>query len=176
MKKSTRYSLVKLAVLALLTALSVVLSRFLSIQTPVTKIGFSFLPIAFAGVLFGPVGGALAGGLADLIGALLFPIGAYFPGYTLTAALTGAIYGFAWYKKRSPLRVVTTVVFKQTVCSLLLNTLWITLTAKTSKGFFVYLSTRLPQFLIMTAVEIAVLLLLFAVCLPERLQKLLPET
>ena len=175
MKKKTRYSLVKLAVLALLTALSVVLSRFLSIQTPVTKIGFSFLPIVLAGVLFGPVGGALTGGLADLIGALLFPIGAYFPGYTLTAALTGAIYGFAWHKKRSPLRVVTTVAFKQVICSLLLNTLWITLTAKVSKGFLVYLTTRLPQFLIMTAVEIVVLLLLFAVRLPERLQKLLSE-
>ena len=139
MKKSTRYSLVKLAVLALLTALSVVLSRFLSIQTPVTKIGFSFLPIAFAGVLFGPVGGALAGGLADLIGALLFPIGAYFPGYTLTAALTGAIYGFAWHQKRTPLRVIVAVLIKQLVCSLLLNTLWTSILYH--KGFMVYLTS-----------------------------------
>ena len=52
MRKKNYFSVVNLVTLALLTALAVVLSRFLSIQTPATKIGFSFLPIALSGVLF----------------------------------------------------------------------------------------------------------------------------
>ena len=173
MRKNNYFSLVNLVTLALLTALAVVLSRFLSIQTPATKIGFSFLPIALAGVLFGPVGGALTGGLADLIGALAFPFGAYFPGYTFTAALTGAIYGFAWHQKRTPLRVIVAVLIKQLVCSLLLNTLWTSILYH--KGFMVYLTSRLPQFFVMTAVEIVVLIPLFSSHLPERLTKLLSK-
>ena len=89
-KKRIRF----LACIAMLSAMQVVLSRFLSIQTPVVKIGFGFVPVMFAGALYGAGGGALAGALSDVVGALLFPSGSYFPGYTLTAALSGAVYGW----------------------------------------------------------------------------------
>ena len=84
-KKRIRF----LACIAMLSAMQVVLSRFLSTQTPVVKIGFGFVPVMFAGALYGAGGGALAGALSDVVGALLFPSGSYFPGYTLTAALSG---------------------------------------------------------------------------------------
>ena len=87
-KKRIRF----LACIAMLSAMQVVLSRFLSIQTPVVKIGFGFVPVMFAGALYGAGGGALAGALSDVVGALLFPSGSYFPGYTLTAALSGAVF------------------------------------------------------------------------------------
>lgn len=83
-----------LVCIAMLSAMQVVLSRFLSIQTAVAKIGFGFVPVMFAGVLYGVGGGALVGALSDLVGAILFPTGSYFPGYTLTAALSGAVYGW----------------------------------------------------------------------------------
>ena len=35
----------------------------------------------------------------DLIGAILFPFGAYFPGFTISAALIGLVYGIFLYKK-----------------------------------------------------------------------------
>ncbi len=35
----------------------------------------------------------------DLIGAILFPFGAYFPGFTISAALMGFVYGIFLYKK-----------------------------------------------------------------------------
>ena len=37
--------------------------------------------------------------LGDLIGALLFPFGAYFPGFTASAGLMGLTYGLFLYKK-----------------------------------------------------------------------------
>ena len=78
----------ELITLGLLTAVEVVLSRFCSISAWNIKIGFSFVPIAIGGILFGPLGGGLVGALGDFIGAVLFPIGPYFPGFTLTAFLT----------------------------------------------------------------------------------------
>lgn len=66
-----------------LIALEVILSRFLSIATPVVKIGFGFVPIAVCAMLYGPIWAGAAGALADFLGATLFPIGAYFPGFTL---------------------------------------------------------------------------------------------
>ena len=70
---------------AALIAIEIVLSRFCSIATPIVKIGFGFVPIAVCGMLYGPVWAGVAGGAADLLGAVLFPIGAYFPGFTLSA-------------------------------------------------------------------------------------------
>ena len=41
----------RLAQVALLIALSIILSRFCSISTPIVKIGFSYLPIVITAVL-----------------------------------------------------------------------------------------------------------------------------
>ena len=79
-----------LTCLALLTAMQVVLSRFLSFNTLSLKIGFAFLPVAIGAAVLGPVGGAIVGGLGDFLGAVLFPIGPYFPGFTLTTLLSAA--------------------------------------------------------------------------------------
>ena len=83
----------RLCCLALLTAVEIVLNRFCSINTSALKIGFSFVPIVVAASVFGPLGGAVSSGLADLIGAILFPIGTYHPGFTVCAALMGFTYG-----------------------------------------------------------------------------------
>ena len=58
--------------LALLIALSVVLTRFLSYapEGPL-RMSIGNMPIVLAGILFGPIGGALAGFVADVVGASL---------------------------------------------------------------------------------------------------------
>ena len=93
------YSKLKLVCLsAMLIAVEVVLNRFLSINTMGLKIGFSFVPIVIAAMLFGGVRAGIIYALADLIGALLFPIGPYFPGFTVSAFLMGLIYGLVpWF-------------------------------------------------------------------------------
>ena len=79
---------------ALLTAVSVVLGRFASIPVNLMGIfalnfGFGLAPVILSGLLFGPTWGFLTGFLADLIGALAFPKGAYVPLFSLTYALAG---------------------------------------------------------------------------------------
>ena len=89
----------KIILAALLLAMSIVLSRFLSIKTPIVTIGFSFVPTMLCAIWLGPKWTILLNVLADLIGATLFPFGSYFIGYTITTAVSGAIYGVLLYKK-----------------------------------------------------------------------------
>lgn len=91
-----------LAAIAMLLALRVVLGMFANATLPMfggtVKISGAFLPIAICGAMFGPIPAALVGALGDVISFLIAPGGAYIPGFTISGALTGLIYGFALYK------------------------------------------------------------------------------
>ena len=144
-----------LTAMALLIALEIILSRFLSLSAWNTKIGFSFVPVVIAAILLGPVYAGIVGALADFVGALLFPIGAYFPGFTLTAFLTGMVYGLFLYKRQSLPRILGAVAVNQFILSLLLNTLWISVLY--GSPFGPLLVTRLVQSAILTVVQIVVI-------------------
>ena len=82
-----------LAFCALLTAISVVLARLLSFApVPEVRISLDKFPIFLAGMLFGPVAGAMVGFAADFIGCLLSPYG-FNPIFTLPAILYGLFGG-----------------------------------------------------------------------------------
>lgn len=156
MSKDTRSRIpVRLmVVVALLTAMQVVISRFLSFAVWNQKIGFGFVPVMLAGMVFGPLAGALVGGLSDFIGAILFPIGPYFPGFTLTAALSGAVFGWALHKKQSFGRVCAAVLFNQLVLGLVVNSFWISVLY--GSPYLGLLGSRLIQYAVLVPVEIAV--------------------
>ena len=97
-----------------LVALEIVLARFCSIQAWNLRIGFSFLPIAMASIRFGPIPAAMAASAADILGAVLFPTtGAYFPGFTLTAFLTGVIFGLCLYRRQTAGHILAAVLLNQ---------------------------------------------------------------
>lgn len=85
----------KLISLALLSAISIILTRFFSfyVLDNTVRLGFGHIPILLAGILFGPFPGALAGIVSDLLGVLISPSYGFFPGFTIAAALTGLIPG-----------------------------------------------------------------------------------
>ena len=93
-----------LAVAAMLLAIRVVLGLFANATLPMfgntVKISAAFLPIAAAGALLGPVPAMLVGALGDVLSYIISPSGAYIPGFTISGALTGLIYGFAFYKNK----------------------------------------------------------------------------
>ncbi len=98
MNRRRNDGLVKVSMTAILMALSIVLSRFLSTYiyvggTPLVEIGFQTIPVMVCSLVCGPVYGALCGGGADLITALVFPVGPFFPGFTIDSALLGLIPG-----------------------------------------------------------------------------------
>ena len=144
---------------ALLVALEVVLSRFCSIATQFGKIGFAFIPLAVCGMLFGPWWGCLAGGMADFLGAVLFPIGPYFPGFTLSNALTGFVFGLFLYKHFFGWgRVVVVSVISNFAISLFLSTWWLSMLY--GSPYLGLIPTRLLQSCIMTVLEIVVIQLI----------------
>ncbi len=148
----------QLVLMALLVAMAVVLSRFLSISTQSMKIGFSFVPIVLLGMLYGPIWAGVCAAMADFIGAILFPVGAYFPGFTLTAALTGVVYGLFLYKQPKPLRVVAAVGLVEFGLNLILNTWWIHLLYGTN--YLALLPTRALKNVVMFPIQIVIILLI----------------
>lgn len=152
-----RLTVNNLVLLAMLIAVKIVFSRMLSIQTPFTKFSFAFIPLVFCAMLLGPAECMILSGVSDFLGAILFPTGPYFPGYTLTAVLNGGIYGFAFIKKVNIKTALIAVLSSQLFCTLLLNTYWVAITTDTS--FFSRFLMRLPQAGIMSIVQVVVILL-----------------
>lgn len=154
MEKQQKNSTRRLVMCGMLVALDVVLTRFASVNLWDRRIGFSFAAVALAAYWYGPWTAALVHGAADAIGAVLFPVGAYFPGYTLTAALIGVLYGLCFFDNRRLWRVALGVVSAQAVCSVGLNSLWIAVTNHTPLAAL--LPGRLVQAAVMTPVQLAV--------------------
>ncbi len=100
--KNKRYKARDIAMIGILVAMSVVLARLLGINSPIIKLSFDFIPIVFAALFFGPAYSFLVSALADFVGALIFPSGAFNPIFTIIAGLIGLCYGL-WLYKGSPL-------------------------------------------------------------------------
>lgn len=153
MPKLTTKQLVSLGFLA---AAEIVLSRFLSISTPIVKIGFAFIPVALGAMLYGPVWAGLASASADFVGAVLFPVGPYFPGFTLTAFLTGMVYGLFLYEKpNGRARVVVSVLLVALALNLGLGSVW--LHVLLGKSVLALLPARLLKCVVVTPVQIFVI-------------------
>ena len=146
------------AALGILVAIHIVLSRFCSINTWNLKIGFAFVPVFAAAYFFGPLPAAIVGGLGDFLGAILFPIGPYFPGFTLNCALTGIIFGLLLHRRPTVPRVIAATILNQFVLSLFGTTLWLSIL--NGAAYWPLLATRIPQAIILSVLEVAVMLAL----------------
>ena len=108
----------------LLLAIQMVLSSYGVIEvTDSLKISLAHLAIAPTAILFGPVVAGIQGALSDVLGFMLKPTGPYFPGFTLTAALLGIIYGMLLYKtKRTTWQIIAARVIVCLFVNIALNT------------------------------------------------------
>ena len=148
-KKTTQM----IVTLGILTASCIVISMFLTIHTDVIKLTFTFIPIMIAARLYGPVGGGLVAGLADIIGVIIQPLG-FYPPIMITSIVVGVIFGFIFMKKYSFPRIIIAAVISELIISLFVTTLWLHLLYGTT--YLTLLLARIPQILIMLAIKIAV--------------------
>ena len=154
----------KIILTAVLIAMQIILSRFLSIKTPILKVSFAFIPSILCAIWLGVKWTVLLNVLGDIIGATLFPTGAFFIGYTISTAISGLIYGVLLYKKEDNsftdkqfiIRLIISVILVTCISNIGLNTLWISIT--TGKAFIVLLGTRIIKELIMIPIQIVVIL------------------
>lgn len=144
-----------MAYAGVLVALQVVLGNLVQVALLTKQMNFGFLPVAAAGYLLGPIGGLVVGALGDVLGTLLFGTGAYFPGFTVSAALVGFLYGWLlspdcqkWLTRIVP-KFNYELLIRAMLASLLvaavyifLNSYWLTFIV--SKGYWALLIGRLP--------------------------------
>ena len=145
----------------LLLAIQMVLSSYGVIEvTDSLKISLAHLALTPTAILFGPVAASLQGALSDLLGFMLRPSGPYFPGFTLTAALLGVIYGMLLYKtKRSTWQIIAARVLVCLFVNIALNTIFLTMLYGPSR--LATLPIRIVKNLIQLPIDC---LLLGAVC------------
>lgn len=147
----------KIVLSGLLLAAAIVINRFLSINTSILSIGFTFVPLIFAGIILGPKYSTIIAGLTDLIGALLFPTGPYFIGFTISSLLTGLIYGIFLYDKELKvdkkfiIKLLLTIIVICVLINGCLNSMWIIIMYK--KTSYAIIPTRIVKELIMIPVE-----------------------
>lgn len=84
---------------------------------------------------------------------LLFPTGgSFFPGFTLTAFLTGVVYGvFLYNKPKTWPRIIGAVLIVCLVINLGLDTLWLSILM--GKGYIALLPTRIMKAVLMIPVQ-----------------------
>jgi ECF transporter S component (folate family) len=158
LRESFRFTTKDVVLMGILIATEVVLSRFLSLSLWNIKIGFAFVPVVIAAIKLGPIKAGTVAALGDFVGAMLFPIGQYLPGFTFTAFLMGMTHGIFLYEKQTTSRIITGVLINQLIFSLLLNTLWISILY--GAPYQAVLVSRLVQTAILVPVQIAVISIL----------------
>lgn len=159
----TKMSVKSISIIGILVAMEIILARF-SIHTWNLKIGFSFIPVVVAAIFYGPVTAGLVGAIGDIMGYILFPVGAYFPGFTLTAFVTGMIFGFFLRKSQSVLNVVLAVLCVQIFVSQFMTTYWISFLY--GSPYWALFATRIYQTAAMIAIEIISTLLIVKKVVP----------
>ena len=156
-----------MAYCALLAALSVVLAR-LVIPMPAADTRFSIeaVPIFLAGMLFGPIPGALVGFAADFVGCLFSPYG-YNPIFCIPPILYGLFAGlFRYYLcgKISPVRLGLGLLAPVVLGSILYQSATLAYMYYSKgpfiQGFAFYLTTRSIQFGITLVLDVLILFLL----------------
>lgn len=146
-----KWSTKMLVTLAMMVAIQVVLCRFLSINAWNMRLGFDFIPMVVVGILYGALPAGAAGAVADLIGALMFPSGTFFPGYTVTAFLSAFVFGLMLHKKQTLPRITVTVILTQFVLALFLQTFWISV--QYTSPYWPLVVSRIPQCVIMAVLQ-----------------------
>lgn len=141
---------IRITTVSILIALSVVFGKMLSITTGPLRFSFENLPILLSSILFGPLVGAITGGLSDIIGCVLV-------GYTINPIITlgsisiGVISGYI-YKHHGG--ILSSVVIAHIIGSLIIKSI----------GLYLYYSypihlilLRIPTYLIVATLEYAII-------------------
>ena len=157
---------------------TIVLGRILSIRTPIITIGFSFVPIMLSAIMLGPKYSTFIATLSDVIGALVFPTGSFFFGFTITAFLTGLTYGLLLYRKDFKInkgfiiRLVISTIIVTGLLNGILNTIWVIIISKGASKLII--TTRILKQLVMAPVKIITILLIGKI-FEERINKLIHD-
>lgn len=157
-----------IAYCALLAALSVVLARLMGLMPDASsRFSIESIPIFLAGMLFGPLAGALVGFVADFVGCLFSGYG-YNPLFCVPPILYGLFAGLfqpLFAKKVSLWRLLVAFLPPIVFGSLLYQSATLAYVYYSKgpflEGFLYYLTTRSVQFAITMVLDVTIIRLLF---------------
>ena len=163
MKNSKSFTAIRVvACCAMLAALSIVMARLLSISPPGgVRWSLDKFPLFIAGMLFGPVMGALTGFTADFLGSLMQY--GFNPLLCVPAVLYGVFGGvFCNFlrKKFNLLRLTVAYLFPIVIGSILYQSpvlAWLYSPATFWEATYAYLLSRGIQFAIMLVLEVTII-------------------
>ncbi|MCL2321092.1 MAG: folate family ECF transporter S component [Oscillospiraceae bacterium] len=153
----------KIILAGLLIAVYILLDRVFTISTPIQKINLSLIAVMLTAIILGWKYAVVVGALGDLIGAITMPFGPYFPGFTLSAALIGFIYGVWIYRNPNKeikewkfiLNIIVSNVLALALISVLLNGLWLYILM--NKAYTAILAIRITEQAIMLPIQIVLI-------------------
>ena len=156
-----------LTLAGIITAASIVLESFpIYLLGTSLKIYFSFLVISLGCYVYGPAVGILVGFANDTLGFLISSFGEpYFPGYLITAMLSGLIYGTLLYRQRiTVLRLVVVRLVINYGSNVLLGSVWKAMLY--GQGYYYSFTTGLVKNTTMLPIEVLLMVLMFQLALP----------
>lgn len=150
-----RNKVYRLVILAMLTAVSIILTRFLVIYlTNEVRISLGNIPVILAGVWFGPGWGLLVGFVADFVGSTVFSAYGWYAPMTLTPMVIGLLAGVLAHipvtNNSIPRWIVVTVL-----CNIPTTMLWTTLCLSWMYGtpFLLLFAPRIGLYFTIAAIE-----------------------
>lgn len=164
--KNKVFTVQNLSLMAVLTAMQVILSRFAGIQVNEgLRISFESIPILLAGFWLGPIPGMTVAAVADVLGTVISGYGVYFPLLTVGPMLLAAIAGLGArllpedgiWSKRHTVCYFAVVLIAECVTNLLYGTWALTLYYSIIVGkempFGLLFAARVPTKLVTMSVD-----------------------
>lgn len=150
---------------ALMCALSIVVGALYVTVGENLRVYFTFFITAVGCAVYGPVMGAVVAAVTDTLNFMLFPSGAYFPGYLLSEMAAAVIYGLLLYRRKiTVLRLFTAKFLVNYLVNVGLGSLWSQVLY--GKGYLYYLVKSLIKNSLLLPLEVMVLAALFAMLVP----------
>lgn len=147
-------------IMAMMTAASIILSRFFKIETYITRTSLGYIPIILTGILLGPLPGIIVGLVADFLGTVLFSALAWFPPLALTPMFIGLWSGVMkkFILKNKFLPTILIIFAGNIVGRIIISGICLSYLQGTE--LMATLSIRIPFGIIMTVIDSVVIYLL----------------
>lgn len=149
----------KIVLMAFLMAIQIVISFIFLPVGENLKIYFTFIIVMIAAIIFNGYEVLIYAVIEDNIAFFLYPQGAYFFGYTISAVLGIMIYHLFLHDKVNIKRICLAKILVNLFVNVLLGSLWSMILY--SKGYLYYLASSLVKNTLMLPLEIIIFIVIY---------------
>lgn len=147
-----------IAMIALLTALRIVIGAVFIPVTESLRVYFTFVVVALSSMIGGPIMALAQGFIADVIGYVIAPSGPYFFGYTFSAMLNGFIFALFLYKTKPTFtKVLASKTLVSVIVNIIIGSIWREMMFE--KGYVIYVITSGTKNFSLLLIEVILLVL-----------------